>query len=876
MWYVILLIILFVLFNDNKNLKNEISFLKNKVSNQKNFCPNCGYKLNEKYNNNFYTKQVLDNHLEHQQNQNEIVQRQKIKSNISSQEFKNSLILITGAVLIVVAAISFLVSTWYTSANYLKTFVLIVMLLVFLGASFVAEKYLKLKQTSKVFYYIAFSYIPIIFLSISLFGVLGNYLSFSGEGRYIYLLFSCLLISFIYIIYMNKKNSLFLCILSLVFETFSFIFLVLLFTNNINIILISLIIFSILLNLMYKSNVIYFRNSVHKNICTFVTYIFSIVSVIFTFITGFIYVDIFTLILHILFLANIYYFFIKISNQIHLFDIVYPILLIYIGIEASIVMSLGFIGIQMFIIVASFISIFINLLRYKSINWENYFINSISYGITYLVTLVMNSIPDECIIPSYFIIFFYLSFSLLSYYLSNKHKSIISFIVAASICLFPFDFVLYYNYTIFILPFIYLIVLTVTHYILKNNSQIKQSLFINSNIFLNLSVLTCLASDNLNFYILALVSLIAYAIYFSISIKKDYYKIFVYLYIHIFLFSILSAFSVSEINVVSYFLSVAMSINLILELFIYKRHDNSSFIILILEFIFQSLYLFSCDIIPVLIIYLINCLLFVYLLKKFNKAKSLYYIPFFAASLLIYFNYSIYYEKFNIMYPVSIILIAILSYFSCTNEEIDDISKMAFISILLHVLMLSENKYISILMLIIFSFVFYLSKKKKIFMALLYLFVTILSQFIVYDLNYQNITLLSVGPFMILFILLIRTIFYKNNSQYKIYEYLGTCIINLIALLHYTSEMDGMIYILLLVLLIVVSYSLKFGPILLTSLSFIIINVIFLTRKFWLDLPWWIYLLMVGAILIIFAMRNEISNKKSSDLFKEIKDKLDL
>ena len=226
MWYVILLIILFVLFNDNKNLKNEIRFLKNKVSNQKNFCPNCGYKLNEKYNNNFYTKQVLDNHLEHQQNQNEIVQRQKIKFNISSQEFKNSLILITGAVLIVVAAISFLVSTWYTSANYLKTFVLIVMLLVFLGASFVAEKYLKLKQTSKVFYYIAFSYIPIIFLSISLFGVLGNYLSFSGEGRYIYLLFSCLLISFIYIIYMNKKNSLFLCILSLVFETFSFIFLV--------------------------------------------------------------------------------------------------------------------------------------------------------------------------------------------------------------------------------------------------------------------------------------------------------------------------------------------------------------------------------------------------------------------------------------------------------------------------------------------------------------------------------------------------------------------------------------------------------------------------------------------------------------------------
>ena len=40
------------------------------------------------------------------------------------------------------------------------------------------DKYLNLKQTSKAFYYIALTYIPLALLSISIFELFGKYLSF--------------------------------------------------------------------------------------------------------------------------------------------------------------------------------------------------------------------------------------------------------------------------------------------------------------------------------------------------------------------------------------------------------------------------------------------------------------------------------------------------------------------------------------------------------------------------------------------------------------------------------------------------------------------------------------------------------------------------
>ena len=72
------------------------------------------------------------------------------------------------------------------------------------------------------------------------------------------------------------------------------------------------------------------------------------------------------------------------------------------------------------------------------------------------------------------------------------------------------------------------------------------------------------------------------------------------------------------------------------------------------------------------------------------------------------------------------------------------------------------------------------------------------------------------------------------------------------------------------------SYVKKYGVIFITSLFTILGNAILLTRKFWFSVPWWIYLLLVGGILIAFATKNESESKKKNikvgNIIKNLKD----
>jgi len=59
----------------------------------------------------------------------------------------------------------------------------------------------------------------------------------------------------------------------------------------------------------------------------------------------------------------------------------------------------------------------------------------------------------------------------------------------------------------------------------------------------------------------------------------------------------------------------------------------------------------------------------------------------------------------------------------------------------------------------------------------------------------------------------------------------------------------------------------------------ILLNVFVLTREFWASVPWWAYLLIIGATLIGFAIKNEVSEKKENlnigTALKNLKDKID-
>ena len=117
----------------------------------------------------------------------------------------------------------------------------------------------------------------------------------------------------------------------------------------------------------------------------------------------------------------------------------------------------------------------------------------------------------------------------------------------------------------------------------------------------------------------------------------------------------------------------------------------------------------------------------------------------------------------------------------------------------------------------------------------------------------------------------------KNTEDKKIIEYILLIIINLMAVSSYTSEVDGMLFVILLLIITIYSYLKKYGPAFIVSIAFILINMFLLTRVFWLSLPWWIYILVVGIVLIIFAILNEINEKdKVKNIITEFKTKLKL
>ncbi|MBR1936583.1 MAG: hypothetical protein IJ842_02705, partial [Bacilli bacterium] len=204
---------------------------------------------------------------------------------------------------------------------------------------------------------------------------------------------------------------------------------------------------------------------------------------------------------------------------------------------------------------------------------------------------------------------------------------------------------------------------------------------------------------------------------------------------------------------------------------------------------------------------------------------------------------------------------------------------LSFASIICAISLFPENLYLVIisLLLCVTTYYFVDNNYKKIYLSSIYILLTILAKKIIYDLNLTNITVLNIGIFTAPLILITRTIMSKENSDYKTIEYIGLIFIYSLAIPKYSGEPDGMLFVLLLLVLTIVSYNKKYGPVFLTSLCFILVNVFLLTRTFWLSIPWWIYILFVGSTLIAFSIRNEISEKnKKESLIKEVSKKLDL
>ena len=144
-----------------------------------------------------------------------------------------------------------------------------------------------------------------------------------------------------------------------------------------------------------------------------------------------------------------------------------------------------------------------------------------------------------------------------------------------------------------------------------------------------------------------------------------------------------------------------------------------------------------------------------------------------------------------------------------------------------------------------------------------------LYQTIIQDLGVQDITaaallgIIAAGQFIN------RGILAKYISSTKVIEYIFFALIYLYAFSMYTDPVDALIFIVMLAILVIASYILKYGPMFLCSIIAIVLNTLLITAGFWLAIPWWIYLIAVGAAFLSFAMRNELRENSNKPSIKE-------
>ena len=194
-----------------------------------------------------------------------------------------------------------------------------------------------------------------------------------------------------------------------------------------------------------------------------------------------------------------------------------------------------------------------------------------------------------------------------------------------------------------------------------------------------------------------------------------------------------------------------------------------------------------------------------------------------------------------------------------------------------------ENVYLNEILFICWSVIHFLfmttEPGKDAFKFLSYLSIMFLYNSIISEFELKAYTLFSMLGYVIVAILTLRKILIKYIENIDVFEYLVFGFIYFCALLQYNNEFDGILFGILLATIVIMSYINKYGALFMVSIFAILVNVFILTREFWFSVPWWLYLLAVGIVLIGFAIRNEISDKKSKmnviNILKDIKDKIE-
>jgi len=877
----IFIITIIILVYELSDKDKTIARLQKELRDIKNYYQinNTNYNYNNyNYNNGYYPNYNYPNYnYNYNYNNNNLKNNQQIKKPInenkmSDKEIKNSTILTTGAILIILASIIFLTSTWGTIHSFIKLSVIILMLFVFGGASYIADNILKIKQTAKVFFYIALTYFPLTLFSISWLGLLGSNLSLGGKDQLIYFSLSSIITALIYYFISKKKKNIPIYISSIIFQILSIVLLTLNFTHNLTILSIILMLYAFIVEICYMKNIATIDEKTNKIIATTIPLanIFMLVGpllLIRFFRINNMGID--ELILTVITAIQIFMLTIKINKCRDIFEIIFPLLITGISIIFANLNIFNFsLAVHQTIILVSFLpTMIIYLMDDLELELSAYFIISVSMVVLFFESLVF---PSEALHPWIIAVVFTI-FNLITYLVNDKDKYREIYLL---VFLYASVFSSINIVSHFELSNIITLLIATGIFSLKLFDKKRNNLYVLAGIpTVIFSTLLVLFNEDFN-YLLCILLIISATIALIYELKDNTVinKVFSYACIgaSILALSVILNFEATFL----YFIPVFVLIILALEFIFEELHNEESKYYILSGMIISSLLLiFKEEIASTLIVFVLGIISIMY--KKHYQLKDIInIIPAALFAIGIYINHY-YIKEVNINHIISFIAIITALSFPILKKKNEYWPIVGYGYLALHTISFNDNKYIQVLMFIIATGIYtYLAdkKKRKPFISALYVFITILYNMLISDIGIDKYALFSKGYYLLLTLLFSRTIIKKDDKSddYKIIEYFFFIAINIFTIGSYTSEFDGILFVSLLVLITIGAYLFKFGPAFICSIVFIIINALLLTRKFWLNIPWWIYILIIGSILIAFAIRNELNENNKKSLKKKI------
>ncbi len=520
--------------------------------------------------------------------------------------------------------------------------------------------------------------------------------------------------------------------------------------------------------------------------------------------------------------------------------------------------------------ISAYSFIFYLLLKFKVLDKEKYFNTHCIVGYFIVAILLFAlSVDGETIPTNLSLLLFSIYYFMRYQYESDEYKQrrfIVYFLalyIASLTLLSNVEFPPYFLYIIALIPLLLLIKITkketikniIIYGILILSIVITISSFANSHLnYIDRLYPFEIEKDNEIYYLLTYISgFILYVLTYLLA-KKSLAKNLSYLAFSFIFMEIFSMVEMPELN--KYVFLITIILVYALEVLFDKLKDDSSNIFIPGLIIVESVILQSNYAVLIPLLYMIAYI------KIEKKPEALLIVPMLMSLSLFTM------EKTVITQVISYILIVIYSLLSLNKKQFSIYTVVSFISIFVGYFAFEFHSIIFSALLLIWSASHLFFNRNNTFFK----FATITSGLILYLNTIKTLDLDIAALYLIGFYLYLLAITrYLLNGKVRdvvFFECFGIAAITLLGLFICTTATDAVIIIFTLLTIIILAFVKKWNHMIYTGLICLVFNIIYLTWEYWSQIPWYIYILIVGLALIIFAMLDEkrkLNKKKEQE-----------